>query len=71
VLKTALEVATEENIHLKVEIEAFKLLCKNLLKENRQLKVSHSSYKIIIDSLIKFGGTSRTDQVAQEVNRDA
>jgi hypothetical protein len=40
ILKTALTIAHEENFSLKVEIEAFKILAKNLIKSNRMLMVT-------------------------------
>ncbi len=40
ILRTALTIAQEENISLKIEIEAFKILAKNLIKSNRFLKVN-------------------------------
>ena len=39
ILKTALTIAQEENFQLKVEIEAFKILARNLIKSNRLLMV--------------------------------
>jgi hypothetical protein len=48
ILKTALTVAHEENYSLKVEIEAFKILARNLIKSNRLLMVTDFTYLIYI-----------------------